>query len=95
MKYYVKCLTLILLGLSLLISECIQGDIAVKSDLSSNEEEGEILLVNVQNVAERPLRVGEKLTYKVKVERDFSGQTGRLYSENDGVEWTACLPHQF
>lgn len=75
MKYYAKCLTLILLiGLSLLISECIQGDIAVKSDLSSNEEEGEISLVNVQNVAERPLRVGEKLTYKVKVRGISAGK---------------------
>ncbi len=72
---YPKYLTLILLiGMSLLISEVIRADLAAKNGLSSNQQGEAISLVNVENVAEQPLRVGEKLTYNVKVRRISAGK---------------------
>ena len=66
---YAKCLSLIILliGVSLPLSEIVSQETKPANRVSKNQTNGEIPLIDVQEVADQPLRVGEKLTYNIKV----------------------------
>ena len=67
---YAKCLSLIILfliGIGLPLSDIVSEEPISKYTSPKNQTNGEIFLVDVEDVSEHPLRVGEKLTYSVKV----------------------------
>ncbi len=66
---YAKCLLIIffVLGISLPISDILSEDAKTANGNANNEKNGEIPLVDVQDVSQNPLRVGERLTYNIKV----------------------------
>ncbi len=53
--------------MSFLLSEIACEEVAAEQGDAQNRENEEIALVEVEEVAEQPLRVGEKLTYNIKV----------------------------
>lgn len=65
---YAKCLSLIILliGVSLPLSDVISGE-TNSVNISKDKKNSEIPLIDVEDVSARPLRVGEKLTYKIKI----------------------------
>lgn len=66
---YMKWLSLIILliGVSLPLSEVVSEGAKPSNASAKNQKKGEIPLVDVENVAAHPLRVGEKLTYSIKL----------------------------
>ena len=66
---YAKCLILIiiLVGVIFPLSEIVSEEAISVDRPAQNEANVEIPLVDVQDVAAQPLRVGEKLTYNIKV----------------------------
>ncbi len=66
---YAKCLliTFLLIGAILPLSDILSEDAKTANSDTNNQEKGEIPLVEVQDVSQNPLRVGERLTYNIKV----------------------------
>lgn len=66
---YAKGLLIILLfiGVSLPRSDILSEDVKTASSDANNQKNGEIFLVDVQDVSQNPLRVGERITYNIKV----------------------------
>lgn len=66
---YVKCLSIVILlvGIGLPLSEIVSQEAISENASPKNQIKGEIPLVDVEDVAAHPLRVGEKLTYNIKV----------------------------
>ncbi len=64
-KYLI--LIVILIGVSFPLSDISSEVVNSSVDVDENEKNAEIPLVEVEDVAEQPLRVGEKLTYNIKV----------------------------
>lgn len=68
MKYLkYKLLVVLFFGISLPLSEIVSEEVQPKSNSSQKQINKEIALVDVENVSKTPLRVGEKLTYNIKV----------------------------
>ncbi len=55
------------IGISLPLSEIVSEEVQPKSSSSQKRTNNEIALVDVENVSKQPLRVGERLTYNIKV----------------------------
>ena len=66
---YLKSLLFVVLfiGISLPLSEIVSEEVQPKSSSSQKRTNNEIALVDVENVSKQPLRVGERLTYNIKV----------------------------
>lgn len=66
---YVKCLSFIILlvGIGLPLSDIVSEGAKPENSTAKNQKKGEISLVDVEDVSAHPLRVGEKLAYKVKI----------------------------
>ncbi len=66
---YLKYLLLVVLffGISLPLSEIVAEEVQPKSSSVQKRTNIEIALADVENISKQPLRVGEKLTYNIKV----------------------------
>lgn len=66
---YVKCLSIVILliGVGFPLSEIVSQEAISENASSKNQIKEEIPLVDVEDVSVQPLRVGERLTYNIKV----------------------------
>ncbi len=66
---YVKCLSIVILliGVGLPLSEIVWQEARSENAAPKDQIKEEIPLVDVEEVAAHPLRIGEKLTYNIKV----------------------------
>ncbi len=66
---YKKCFLIIILfiGISFSLSEIVSEETKSENASPKNQTKGKIPLVEVQEVSSQPLKVGEKLTYNIKV----------------------------
>ncbi len=60
-------LIVLFIGVSLPLSDIVSEEVQPKSSSSQKRTNNEIALVDVENVSKQPLRVGERLTYNIKV----------------------------